>query len=62
MKINKTKQGNLSSFNEPVQKNKIQNLFKLLNKQEKMSRNKNINNFLNNRPYIHKTQQNYKYY
>ena len=60
MKINKTKLGNLSSFNEPVQKNKIQNLFKLLNKQEKMSRNKNINNFLNNRPYIHKTQQNYK--
>ena len=55
MKLNLTKEGDLS-----LQKNKIHNLFKLLNKQEKISRNKNMNYFLNNTSYTQNTQQNYK--
>ena len=47
-----------TNYNEVLHKNKIQNLFKLLNKQEKISRNKNINYFLNNTSYIHYTHQN----
>ena len=58
MKIDLLKEGVLSNYKEAIHKNKIQNLFKLLNKHEKISRNKNMNYFLNNTSYIHYTQQN----
>ena len=48
------------NFNQPLHKSKIHNLFKLLNKQEKISRNKNVNYFLNNTSYLNYTQQNDK--
>ena len=46
------------NYNEQIRKSKIQNLFKLLNKHEKISRNKNMNYFLNNTSYINYTHQN----
>ena len=49
---------NNNNYNEQIRKRKIQNLFKLLNKHEKISRNKNMNYFLNNTSYINYTQQN----
>ena len=58
MKIDLLKEGTLSNYKEAIHINKIQNLFKLLNKHEKISRNKNMNYFLNNTSYIHYTQQN----
>ena len=59
-KNNITKEGALTNFNQSLQKNKIHNLFKLLNKHEKISRNKNINYFLNNTSFMQNTQQNDK--
>ena len=49
---------NNNNYNEQIRRNKIQNLFKLLNKHEKISRNKNMNYFLNNTSYINYTHQN----
>ena len=49
---------NNNNYNEQIRKRKIQNLFKLLNKHEKISRNKNTNYFLNNTSYINYTHQN----
>ena len=49
---------NNNNYNEQIRKSKIQNLFKLLNKHEKISRNKNMNYFLNNTSYINYTHQN----
>ena len=48
---------NLSIGGESNQKNKIQNLFKLLNKHEKISRNNEINSFLNYGSLLHNTNQ-----
>ena len=56
-KLNFVREGALTNYNESVQKSKIHNLFKLLNKHEKISRNKNSNYFLNNTSYMQKTQQ-----
>ena len=47
-----------NNYNDQIRKSKIQNLFKLLNKHEKISRNKNTNYFLNNTSYINYTHQN----
>ena len=48
----------MNYYNEQKQKNQIQNIFKVLNKHEKASRNKNMNYFLNNTSYINFTHQN----
>ena len=56
-KINNVREGALTNYNESMQKSKIHNLFKLLNKHEKNSRNQNSNYFLNNTSYMQKTQQ-----
>jgi len=57
---NIVKDGATTNYNEVLHKNKIQNLFKILNRNEKISRNKNINYFLNNTSYINYTNQNDK--
>jgi hypothetical protein len=56
-KINFAKEGALTNYSGSIQKSKIHNLFKLLNKHEKISRNQNSNYFLNNTSYMQKTQQ-----
>ena len=56
-KLNFVREGALTNYNESVQKSKIHNLFKLLNKHEKISRNQNSNYFWNNTSYMQKTQQ-----
>jgi len=56
-KLNFVREGALTNYNESMQKTKIHNLFKLLNKHEKISRNQNSNYFLNNTSYMQKTQQ-----
>ena len=57
---NIVKDGATTNYNEVLHKDKIQNLFKILNRNEKISRNKNINYFLNNTSYINYTNQNDK--
>ena len=58
-KSNYIERGTLMNYyNEQKQKNQIQNIFKVLNKHEKASRNKNMNYFLNNTSYINFTHQN----